>query len=139
MNLLKIQLPEKYQDIGLLLARIGFGATMLFGHGLGKVSRLLGPEEIRFADPYGLGPAFSLGLATFAEVVCSTLIMIGLFTRAALIPLAFTMFTVVFVVNFDKGFGEYEKAALFGIAYIALFFTGPGKYSIDARLNKQNP
>ncbi|MCU0357300.1 MAG: DoxX family protein [Cyclobacteriaceae bacterium] len=139
MNLLRIELSERYQHIGLLLARVGFGLTILFGHGLGKVSRLFGPEEIKFADPYGLGPAFSLGLATFAEVICSVLIIAGLFTRAALIPLVFTMFTIVFVVNFDKGFGDIEKAALFGMAFLALFFTGPGKYSIDARLNKQNP
>jgi putative oxidoreductase len=62
----------------------------------------------------------------------------GLYTQATLLPLNFTMFTLVFLVYFEKGFGKMEKAAIFGCAFIALFFTGSGKYSIDARLEKPN-
>lgn len=138
MNLLRIELPARFQDYGLLFLRLTVGYFMIYGHGFGKVTRLLGSEEIKFADPYGVGPVISLGLAAFAEFFCSILIMAGLFTRAALIPLIFTMFTVVFVVNFDKEFGDLEKALLFGSVFIALFFTGAGKFSLDAILWKNN-
>ncbi|HEY5690389.1 MAG TPA: DoxX family protein [Cyclobacteriaceae bacterium] len=134
MKFLRIELPERIQDFGLLIFRVGFGFSLLYGHGFGKLLRLLGPDEIKFGDPYGLGPTISLGLATFAEVICAVLIMVGLFTRAALIPMMFTMFTVVFVVNFGKDFGDLEKAILFGLAFAGLFLSGPGKYSIDAYL-----
>jgi len=136
MNILRIELPSRFHDYGLLFLRLTIGYFMIYGHGFGKVTRLLGSEEIKFADPYGLGPAVSLGLAAFAEFLCSILVMAGLFTRAALIPLIFTMFTVVFIVNFDKAFGDLEKALLFGSAFIALFLTGPGKLSLDAVLQK---
>jgi putative oxidoreductase len=136
MNFLRIDLPARFQDYGLLFLRLTVGYFMVYGHGFGKVTRLLGSEEIKFADPYGLGPAISLGLAAFAEFLCSLLIMAGLFTRLALIPLIFTMFTVVFVVNLGKEFGDLEKALLFGSVFIALFFTGPGKFSLDALLWK---
>jgi putative oxidoreductase len=54
--------------------------------------------------------------------------MIGLSTRAALIPLIFTMATAFFAVHLDDPFGQQEKAILFGFAFITLFFTGPGRY-----------
>jgi putative oxidoreductase len=69
-------------------------------------------------------------LAIFAEVVCAFLIMIGLSTRAALIPLIFTMATAFFAVHLEDPFGQQKKAILF--AFIALLFSGPGRYSLDA-------
>lgn len=137
MNLLRIELPARFYDYGLLIVRLGFGFSLIYGHGFGKMMRLFGTDEIKFADPYGMGPALSLGLAAFAEVICSILLMAGLFTRTVLIPMVFVMFTVVFVVNSDKGFSDLEKPILFGLAFLALFFTGPGKYSLDSYLQKK--
>jgi putative oxidoreductase len=138
MKLLRIDLPPRFQDYGLLVLRLGFGFALIYGHGYGKVIRSLGGDEIRFADPYGLGPAASLALAAFAEFFCALLLMAGLYTRAALVPLIVTMFTIIFVVNFDKGFDQLEKAILFGVAFIALFLIGPGKLSLDEVLQKKN-
>ncbi len=132
MKLLSFESSAKWTDIGLLLLRITFGAAMLYGHGIGKWGKLFGGEEIQFADPFGLGVVASLGLAVFAEVICSLLIALGLFTRLALIPLIVTMAVAYFMVHFSDPFAKQEKAILYGITYIALFFTGPGRYSLDA-------
>lgn len=137
MNLLRIELPPRFQDYGLLILRLAFGFSMIYGHGFGKLTRLFGSEEISFADPFGLGPVVSLVLVVFAEFLCSLLLMAGLFTRAALIPLIFTMATAYFAAHFDDPFGRQEKVILFGFAFIALFFTGPGRYSLDAVLGKK--
>lgn len=136
MNLLRIELPSRFYDYGLLILRLAFGFCMIYGHGFGKLTRLFGAEEIRFADPFGLGPAFSLALAVFAEFLCSLLVMVGLFTRAAVIPLIITMITAFFTAHFHDEFGQQEKAILFGFAFLALFFTGPGRLSLDATLQK---
>lgn len=138
MKLLRIDLPPRFQDYGLLVLRLGFGFALLYGHGYGKIFRLFGDDEIKFADPYGLGPAASLALAAFAEFICSLLLMAGLYTRAALLPMLFTMFTIIFIVNFDKGFDQLEKAILFGLAFIGLFLIGPGRFSLDYLLYKKN-
>lgn len=137
MNLLRIELQPRFQDYGLLILRLAFGFSMIYGHGFGKLTRLFGSEEISFADPFGLGPVVSLVLVVFAEFLCSLLLMAGLFTRAALIPLIFTMATAYFAAHFDDPFGRQEKVILFGFAFIALFFTGPGRYSLDAVLGKK--
>lgn len=131
MKLLKIDLPERYQDHGLLIIRLVFGFCMIYGHGFGKLQRLFGADEIKFADPFGFGPVFSLALAVFAEVFCSVLLMLGLYTRAALIPLFITMVTAFFNSHLTDEFGRQEKAIIYGFVYLALFLTGPGRKSLD--------
>ncbi len=118
-------------DIALLLLRLTFGGLMIYGHGWGKMLRLFGDGEIRFADPFGLGPVASLALAVFAEVLCAFLITIGLFTRWAVIPLIVTMLVAFLVVHIDDPFNKMEKALLYLIPYVAIWLAGPGKYSID--------
>lgn len=87
-----------------------------------------------FYNLFGIGSVASLTGAVFAEVVCAALVSIGLFTRAALIPLIFTMAIAAFVVKAGAPFADRELALLFLGAYVALFLTGPGKFSIDHKL-----
>ena len=131
MKFLKIQLPDESRDYGLLIIRLAAGFFMIYGHGYGKLTRLFGPDEISFADPFGLGPVITLTFAVFAEFFCAILVMIGLFTRAALIPLIITMATAFFFVHLTDDFGSQEKSLLYLFIFIGLFFTGPGRISID--------
>ncbi|WP_139855246.1 DoxX family protein [Aequorivita sinensis] len=124
-------------DSGLLILRLFLGLTMLFAHGLGKWERLFGGGEIHFSDPFGVGDTASLALAVFAEVICSLLLVFGLLTRWALIPLMITMLVAAFIVHINDDFGIMERALLYGVGYLSLFFTGPGKYSVDYYLNNK--
>ena len=126
----------KGHDIATLILRLGLGFALFYGHGKGKWGRLFGDGPIQFADPLGFGPEFTLGFAVFAEVICAFLLMVGLFTRLSLVPVIITMLTLVFVVHIDDGFRGQEKALLFLIGFVALLFTGPGKYSMDALIQK---
>ncbi|RCW90284.1 DoxX family protein [Winogradskyella arenosi] len=123
-------------DIGLLILRVFLGLGMCFGHGIGKWNTLFSGEELRFADPFGVGVLPSLVLAVFAEVICSLLLVLGLATRWALIPLIVTMLVAVFIVHIGDGFGVMEKGLLYGVGYITLLLTGPGRFSIDAFIGR---
>lgn len=125
-------LQSKGIDLALLILRVVFGGSMIVGHGWGKLQRLFSGEPIEFGDPYGLGPVASLALATFAEFLCAALVMVGLMTRWALIPLIITMLTVVFMVHLGDPYSRVEKGILFLAPYVALLLTGPGAYSLDA-------
>ncbi|MCB0584094.1 MAG: DoxX family protein [Phaeodactylibacter sp.] len=127
---------RKQNDLALLLLRLTFGGAMIYNHGWGKLMRLLSGEPIKFFDFMGLGPELSLGLATFAEVGCSLLLILGLFTRWAAIPLIITMMVAI-STNLGEGFGQIEKALLFLMAYVALQLTGPGWYSLDAQVRNR--
>lgn len=122
-------------SIGLLLLRVIVGVFMMT-HGFGKLKMLLGPGEIQFADPIGIGLELSLILAVFAEFFCSILLILGLGTRLAAIPLMITMLVAGFVVHAADPFQVKEFALLYGVVFTSLFITGPGKYSLDYWLSK---
>lgn len=125
----------KQIDIGLLLLRLAFGWFMLV-HGMQK---LLGFSEKvgQFPDPIGIGSQLSLIMAIGAEVGCSVLLIVGLGTRLAVLPLAFTMIIALFVVHGADPWKTKELAAIYLAAYVILFVTGPGSLSLDAMLSSK--
>lgn len=131
-------MTSRKTDIALLLLRLCFGGLMFINHGIPKVARLGAEGGIKFADPLGMGPEISLWLALFAELGCAALVVLGLFTRLATVPLIITMAVAAFIVHGDDPFKEMEGALLFLIPYIALLLLGPGYYSADEqyRLSK---
>ncbi|MGK7390483.1 MAG: DoxX family protein [Candidatus Cyclobacteriaceae bacterium M2_1C_046] len=122
-----------YASLGLLILRIAFGALLLT-HGFPKLMKLL-EGNMQFGDPLGLGSGVSLVLAVFAEFLCSILVIFGVFTRLATIPIIITMSTAAFIVHADDPFSTKEKALLFLFGFLCLLFTGSGKYSVDNKLN----
>lgn len=119
-------------DLGLLILRLAFGTFMIFGHGWPKLMKVLAGAPYEFGDPLGMGPAASLFLATFAEFICALLVMLGLFTRWATIPLIITMSVVLLRVHLADPFPQQEKALLYLFGFVVLLITGPGAYSLDA-------
>ena len=117
-------------DLGLLLLRVMSAGTMLLAHGLGKAMSFSGMAAT-FPDPLGMGGRMSLVMAIFAEVFCSFLVLIGLSTRLATIPLIGTMLTAFFIVHAADPWNVRELAYMYGMAFAVIFFTGPGSLSID--------
>lgn len=118
-------------DAGITLLRLMLGLTMLLAHGVPKVANYL-MLSVAFPDPYGISSTLSLMLAIFAEFFCSLLLIFGLLSRPALIPLAFTMFTAFFMVHREDSFAVKELALLYLVGFMVLFITGPGRISLDA-------
>lgn len=115
---------------GLLLLRVATGMSMALAHGWPKLERLMG-DEPRFADPFGLGVVPSLVAAIFGELVCGVLIALGLGTRFAAVPFAFTMLVAIFYAHGGDPWNEKEHAFLFLVPALTLMLTGPGRYSFD--------
>jgi len=124
---------DTYTGLGLLVLRLGVGLMMFFSHGLGK---LMGGLELakKFPDPLGVGSQLSWFLAMGAETVCALLIVLGLMTRLASIPLAVTMLVAAFVVHGDDPFQKKEFALLYLVPFITLALSGAGKFSLDSVL-----
>lgn len=137
-------------SLGLLVARLGFGGYMLT-HGLDKLEMLLNGQGEHFVDPMGIGPTATLALVTFAEFGCAILVILGLLTRLAAVPLITTMAVATFWAHaadpwtageayrlFEEGATDFpvskQPAMMFLIGFLALLLTGPGKLSLDALL-----
>jgi putative oxidoreductase len=123
--------PGSLLSAGLMLLRVGIGVAMALGHGLAKLQRLLGPDPITFRDPFGLGPDVSLTLAVFGELGCGVLIALGLFTRLAVMPFAFTMLVAIFVAHASDPWSKKELAFMYLLPALTLLLTGPGRFSVD--------
>ena len=100
-------------SVGLLLFRIVFGGFMLVGHGWGKLMSF-SEKAATFPDPLGIGNQLSMGSAIFCEVICAALVVLGLATRFAVLPLVFTMVIAAFAVHGGdpSGVGLIEPESL---------------------------
>lgn len=122
----------KTVNIVLLILRVGIALLML-GHGIPKLQMLI-TGDVQFPGVMGLSSTLSLALAVFAEVICSILLLVGLLTRYAALPLIVTMFTAVFVIHGNDPFAKQELGILYLLVYLTLFILGSGKFSFDAIL-----
>ena len=138
MNMIWNQL-SKHRDLGLLILRLGFGLGFLFFHGWGKI--VGGPERWQGVggamSNFGInfGHTFFGFLAAFAESAGGLLIALGLFYRPILAMLGFTMFTAA-INHIVSGQGTPAHAFKNLFVCIGLMPFGPGKYSVDAMLEK---
>jgi putative oxidoreductase len=117
-------------DVALLVLRVTIGILML-KHGIPKIRKLLSPEPIHFFETFGLSERNSLIAAAFVEVFFSSLLILGLGTRIAVIPLLGTMLIAVFYTLKSHTFDKKEVPILFLLIYITIFFSGSGKFSLD--------
>ena len=80
-------------------------------------------------------PLLNLYLVIAVEAIGGVLLLIGLFTRLATIPLIITMITALFLVNLEKGFAASNFGMEIPLAYISILFVlfafGPGKFSLE--------
>ena len=116
-------------NIALLILRVVFAGSMLYGHGLGKLNRLL-EGNLSFSNPLGIGEIPTLILAVFSEFLAPVFIIIGYKTKFFSFFPAATMFVAIFIVHWGDPFVRVEKALLFLTVFVILMMTGPGKYSI---------
>lgn len=128
--------PLQNGHLALLIFRIA-AASFMLTHGIPKLMKLFSGDEIQFADPYGLGQVTSFVLVVFAEFVCSILIILGLGTRLAAIPLVIDMLTAGFYAHAHDPFSVKERAFLYLIIFGLLLVFGPGRYSIDHALRRR--
>jgi putative oxidoreductase len=117
-------------NLTLLLLRITFSGAMIYGHGLGKLNKII-DGNLKFSDPIGIGEIPTLYLAVFSEFIAPIFIIIGFKTKFFSFFPAATMFVAIFIVHLGDPFSRIEKAVLFLAVFVVLMINGPGKYSFD--------
>lgn len=124
-------LGASHAHLGLLIIRVALVYVMVMA-GWMKLSN----PEIRLMTGQAMGtfgitfaPAFWGWCAALAEFGGAILLAIGLFTRIAAANLAFTMFVATASTLAMPEPPLHPMNLMF--IYIALFISGPGKYSLD--------
>lgn len=115
-------------NFGLLLLRVGFSVGLMT-HGYGKFMKVI-QGNFEFGDPIGIVPTFSLILASIGEFIAPILILIGWKTRIASLFPIITMLVAFAIAHDGDPFSTKEKSFVYLIAFLTLYFTGPGKYAL---------
>jgi putative oxidoreductase len=131
----RLFVPSQDSDLtslALLVARLWFGLTMLFNHGLDKLAHF-NDMVGTFPDPLGLGQEASLVLVVFAEVFGALLLTAGFLTRIAAAVLVIDMFVAFLMVHKValSGQSSGELAFLYLAGYVILVIAGGGLFSLD--------
>ena len=115
----------------LLCLRLLFG-LMLMLHGLEKVYNY---TELCFVfpDPINIGSEISLLFVIFAEILCSIFFIIGALYRIMMIPMVVIMLVAFFHIH-EGSIVEGELAFIYLLMFILMYISGPGQYSIDAKI-----
>jgi putative oxidoreductase len=122
-------------DAGLLVLRVLVFLILFVKHGWEKVFTF-SAVVARVPDFLHIGVAPMIFLAAISDVLCAFLLVFGLATRWA----CAWSFVVLFVAwslrdHFSflgRGGDHGELTVLYLAVLIAVFITGPGRYSIDA-------
>jgi putative oxidoreductase len=116
-------------DIAALLLRLILGGLFI-RYGFNK---FIGYDQIlpMFGDIIGIGSKLSFNLVIFAELICGSLVALGLLTRLAVIPILITMAVAFFVAHAKDPFDAKALPFVFLLLTSVVFVLGSGKYSID--------
>ena len=129
-------------DAGLLVLRLLAGTSLFLKHGWEKPTHFA-EMAAHFPDPIHLGPAPSLLIALVSDVICSVLTMVGLATRWAAL---FVVINVGVAWSMVHHFGFFagpdadhgELCCLYITVFLALSFTGAGRYSVDSLIARKS-
>lgn len=126
------------QWVPQLLVRLFIGLFFL-ETGWGKVTDLKAMTE-RFME-WGIPfPALNAALSGYTELIGGALVLLGLATRLASIPLFINMVVALLSVKLKKVTGVTDfvelDEPLYGLIFLWLVFSGPGKVSLDALIER---
>lgn len=122
-------------NLATLVLRCTFGFLILFNHGIPKLTKFAQMQS-GFYDPFGIGSKWALIIVIFAEVFCSILVVFGLFTRVAVIPLIIMLCVIIFMAHKGDPISKLEPALLFLGAFVTIFLVGPGRLSADGLIGR---
>jgi putative oxidoreductase len=121
-------------NFGMLVLRVAAG-LLLAHHGYQKLLKF-NMLKYKFMNFMHLGSTVSLSLIIIAELICGILLVLGLFTRLACIPIIIGMGVVVFVASNANIFAQGERGMIYLAATVTILFCGPGKISVDGMMGK---
>jgi putative oxidoreductase len=112
-----------------------------------------GIQKFLFPDANGVGRFIKIGIphpqffgpfVGATEIICGSLLIIGLFTRIASVPLLIVILTAIYTTKIPilnaKGFwaaaheGRADFCMVMGLIFLLLY--GAGKYSVDSRFGR---
>jgi putative oxidoreductase len=119
-------------DAALLFLRVTASVLVLLVHGLPKAIHYASQLEA-IEDPLHLGKTLTLGFAVFAEVVCPLLMIAGIVTRLAALPIMLVCVIALGLVHPEWTLDQAQFAWMLLIMFGTIAIGGAGRYRIGLR------
>src|SRR5579859_7851245 len=126
---------ENSFNLAAFLLRLTFGVLLFMDHGYAKLMHFSSQSAI-FFDPFHIGHRNSLILVLFAEILCTILLVLGLFTRFAALVLVINLAVAAFMFHKGQPLSQHEPAFLYLTAFFSILLIGPGKISVDSMMGR---
>lgn len=122
-------------NFAMLLQRVVAGLMLLIAHGLPKISHY-NEMAATFFDPLKIGHRNTLLLSIFAEVFCSMLLVLGLFTRIAAFIIVLDLSFAVFMYHRGQPLRNADLGIIYLTSVFSILLVGPGRVSVDGMMGK---
>lgn len=122
-----------FADAALLWLRLCAGVLLLWVHGLPKLLHFSAQLAL-IEDPFHLGAVPTLCLAILAEVLCPLLIIAGVLTRLACLPVLAVLLVALVFVHPEWSIADGQFAWLLLIIFTTLLIGGPGRLALAVGL-----
>jgi putative oxidoreductase len=122
-------------NFALFIQRTVTGLLLLIGHGLPKISNF-SELSANFYDPLRIGHRGSLILVILAELFCSMLLVLGLFTRIVAIIIVINLSVAVFIYHSGQPLKNVDLGAIYLTSVFTIMIVGPGRISVDGMMGK---
>ncbi len=120
-------------SVGLLIYRILISISLINTHGIKKLTDFES-SAAHIPDPFGLGGEFSTYFAIFTNIICPIFIILGLFTRLAVLPIVIVTLSGLLFVHYADPWAVKDVPLMYSLAFLTVLYLGPGKYSLDFKL-----
>jgi putative oxidoreductase len=124
---------DRLRWLAPLMGRLAVGLLFL-STGWGKVQDT--SKVTQFFESLGVpAPGFNAVLVSYSELVCGSLLVVGLFTRLATIPLAISMVVAILTAKRSSLHGLFDLVGFDEFTYLVVLLIialiGPGEVSLD--------
>ena len=123
-------LQNDFFDIVILSFRILLSVQMIYAHGLKKIG--IGVEEAeQIPNPLYLPELINSFFAIAANIFFPLLVILGLFTRLAILPILAVTLTGYFILHLHDPALVKDAPFMYSLSYLLLLYLGSGRYSLD--------
>lgn len=124
-------------DLGLLYLRVTASLLVLAVHGLPKAMHYAS-EAAAIEDPFHLGRAVSMAFAILAEVICPPLMILGIATRLAALPILIVTVVALAFIHRDWSLAQGQFAWMLLILFGTIAIAGPGQIRFGGRAERRD-
>lgn len=122
--------------LGILVFRILLSLELMIVHGFKKIGIGVAAAE-QVPNPLHFPDELNHLLAASANLFFPVFIIVGLFTRLAVLPVLVVTLTGYFLLHWQDALPVKDVPFMYSLSFLLLLVLGPGKYSADYLINKR--